>query len=552
MTDVVCAGCGSPQAAGSPYCAVCGREFPRTGRPVAEAAAPPVGQVQAAAAAGLVPPGLPEHGRSAGSGPVYRHSDPGATTEPEMYTATVRPTRTPTVTAVPVPYAGVGRRFAAVLLDGLVVGVAVSIVSFVGIQLAGFPPDGVAGATTPEEAADLTARLSGVYLLAGLVSLVYAVAMWMWEGRTGRTLGNLALGIRTVDAGTREAVGFGRAFLRSLIVSLGSIVCGVGQLVVLLSPLWDSAGRRQGWHDKVARSVVLDVRGVTEPVPARREAAGAGQYAPPAAAPTAPPSPVGPPPVTSPWTTPEPGPAAPVGPAAGYAPAGHPAPTQSDPWSFPSTQPGAGAGAGAGIITGVPGVTSPSGSAAPQQPAPVAQPLAPQAPAQQPGLFAPAPQAPPAVQQPDSRPAQQPPVPQQQTGEQPSWDTTRMGLPTSPGGLTPAPMATVVLELESGSRHVVDGPALIGRNPQSPDGAHGILVKIDDPTRSVSKTHAELGVDTAGLWLTDRGSTNGSVVSAPGLPPRVAEPGARVRVPVGSTIHLGDRRVVVHPQQGQA
>ena len=56
------------------------------------------------------------------------------------------------------------------------------------------------------------------------------------------------------------------------------------------------------------------------------------------------------------------------------------------------------------------------------------------------------------------------------------------------------------------------------------------------------------GVDSAGLWLTDRGSTNGSVVSAPGLPPRVAEPGARVRVPVGSTIHLGDRRVLVHPQ----
>ncbi|MCB7136834.1 FHA domain-containing protein [Cellulosimicrobium marinum] len=112
--------------------------------------------------------------------------------------------------------------------------------------------------------------------------------------------------------------------------------------------------------------------------------------------------------------------------------------------------------------------------------------------------------------------------------------------------MDPAPVVTVVLELESGERRVVDGPALVGRNPQAPD-AGWILVPVADPTRSVSKTHAELGVDPGGLWLTDRGSTNGTVVSAPGAPPRVAEPGARVRVPVGATIHVGDRRLVVHP-----
>ncbi|MCF4122828.1 RDD family protein [Antribacter sp. KLBMP9083] len=542
MTDVVCAGCGSPQAAGSPYCAVCGREFPRTGRPVAEPVAGPVGQVAAAAGAA---------GRSAVSGPVYRHSEPNAATEPEMYTATVRPTRMTAAPEVPAaPYAGVGRRFLAWLLDGLVAGVVVGVIGFVGLQVAGVPL-GVT-ATTSQEANDLLGRLSGVYLLSGLVGLAYAVTMWIWEGRTGRTLGNLALGIRTVDAETRGAVGFGRAFLRTLLVSLGSLACGVGQLVVLLSPLWDKGGRRQGWHDKVARAVVVDVRGAVETIPAVPATANApGRYAPATVAPMAPPSPVGPPPATSPWATPMPGPAAPAAPAfPGTGQTSPAAPAQPDPWSFPSAQPAA--DGGAGIITGVPGVTSPSGPAAAQQP-PVAQPLAPQAPAPQaPAPYAPAPQAPPAAfQQPDSRPTRPAQHPGEATGEQPSWDTTRMGLPTSPGVLTPAPLTTVVLELESGSRHVVDGPALIGRNPQSTDGAHAILVKIDDPTRSVSKTHAELGVDSAGLWLTDRGSTNGSVVSAPGLPPRVAEPGARVRVPVGSTIHLGDRRVLVHPQ-GQA
>jgi pSer/pThr/pTyr-binding forkhead associated (FHA) protein len=118
--------------------------------------------------------------------------------------------------------------------------------------------------------------------------------------------------------------------------------------------------------------------------------------------------------------------------------------------------------------------------------------------------------------------------------------------------LEPAATVTVTLELESGTRHVIDGPALVGRNPQAAEGSDVILVRVEDPTRSVSKNHAELGVDSAGLWLTDRGSTNGTVVSAPGRSPQVAEPGARVRVPAGSTIHVGDRRIVVRPAESRA
>jgi pSer/pThr/pTyr-binding forkhead associated (FHA) protein len=147
--------------------------------------------------------------------------------------------------------------------------------------------------------------------------------------------------------------------------------------------------------------------------------------------------------------------------------------------------------------------------------------------------------------QPQPQPVQQAPQPEAEQRDSAPVDMTRTHMSRP---MSPAPVATVVLEVENGERYVVDTKALVGRNPQAPDTSGWILIKVEDPTRSVSKTHAELGVDTAGLWLTDRGSTNGTVVSAPGLPPRVAEPGARVRVPVGSTIHVGDRRVIVHPQ----
>ena len=52
MSEVTCAACGSAQSSGSAFCAVCGQPFPRTGRPVPEAAAGPVGGVQAVAGRG--------------------------------------------------------------------------------------------------------------------------------------------------------------------------------------------------------------------------------------------------------------------------------------------------------------------------------------------------------------------------------------------------------------------------------------------------------------------------------------------------------------------
>jgi predicted component of type VI protein secretion system len=71
------------------------------------------------------------------------------------------------------------------------------------------------------------------------------------------------------------------------------------------------------------------------------------------------------------------------------------------------------------------------------------------------------------------------------------------------------------------------------------------LVPVADPSRSVSKTHAELDVDAGGLWVTDRGSTNGTVVSEPGHAPRVVAPGTRARAPFGAAVHLGELHLTV-------
>jgi len=569
MSDVLCAGCGSTQRAGAPFCAVCGREFPRTGRPVETPAGQPQGALQRAHTGGGVA-GAPDAVSLVHTG----------TTEPEMMTATQVPAYQRPAPPEPkevVVYAHVGRRLVAFLLDGVVAGVIFGIVYGIGFATIDLP-SGLVTSSDPRFASLVSQILTVVGIASALAGL-YWLGMLVWEGRTGRTVGNLVMGIRTQREADGMPIGVGRALLRYLVVAACGLVPVFGTLLVLLSPLWDGSGRKQGWHDKAAKAVVVDQRAMQRAATPRTASfapatggpsagpdlpapAGPPQAGPPPAAvapqqdaapqqPAAPqrpvvqpvpqqpvaPQPATPQPATPQPAAPQPATPQPAAPQPGTAPAG-----VHDPYAAPAYQPSSGVGA-EGLITGVPGAGAPPAQPAapqPQQP-PAPQPAPPQ-PTPQPAPPQPTPQpAPP--QQPA---APQPQAPESEVPEHTSFET-RMQSRAQRQELRPAPVSAVELELESGDRHVVGGPARVGRNPEASSGESLVLVRVDDPTRSVSKNHADLDVDSAGLWLTDRGSTNGTVISVPGLPPRVAEPGARVRVPVGATIHVGDRRIVVHP-----
>ena len=40
-------------------------------------------------------------------------------------------------------------------------------------------------------------------------------------------------------------------------MGLGLITCGLGSVLVLISPFFDNTGRLRGWHDKAANSQVI-------------------------------------------------------------------------------------------------------------------------------------------------------------------------------------------------------------------------------------------------------------------------------------------------------
>ena len=195
---------------------------------------------------------------------------------------------------------------------------------------------------------------------------------------------------------------------------------------------------------------------------------------------------------------------------------------------------------------------------APARPAPPPPPPPPPTPAS----YAPPPpppapnpySAPPAP--PVSYPSAPPPPPVQAFTPPPPPPPAPSAAPPVPGawGGPFAPLAPVQpaqplvshLELvfDTGQRVRADGPGLVGRNPSSSDPAV-TCTAVTDPDMSVSKIHVEYGKDGMGLWVKDRGSTNGSTLVREGGSPTPLVPGQVVHVAAGDRVTFGHRSFTI-------
>lgn len=120
--------------------------------------------------------------------------------------------------------------------------------------------------------------------------------------------------------------------------------------------------------------------------------------------------------------------------------------------------------------------------------------------------------------------------------------------PAQPPAFFPAPLgaqprlATLTLEADDGTRHVITARAVIGRNPTaSGEWSGAVAIAMDDPGKSVSKTHAGVIVTPTGSTVTDLDSTNGTVVVRASGEEVALSPRAPVAVQQGEVIHIGSR-----------
>ncbi|HJT63991.1 MAG TPA: RDD family protein [Candidatus Limnocylindria bacterium] len=151
-------------------------------------------------------------------------------------------TAPPPAQAGPAPglrYGGFWVRFIAIFLDGIVIGVITS-------ALAVFALGGEMMVTTTE-AGVLTFNTT-TNAFGALVGLLYFVGFWGWRGQTP---GMIPFNMRVVMADDGSKPDWVRMLLRyvGLLISIAVFFLGV---------IWAGFDRRkQGWHDKIAGTVVV-------------------------------------------------------------------------------------------------------------------------------------------------------------------------------------------------------------------------------------------------------------------------------------------------------
>lgn len=102
------------------------------------------------------------------------------------------------------------------------------------------------------------------------------------------------------------------------------------------------------------------------------------------------------------------------------------------------------------------------------------------------------------------------------------------------------------LTLPDGSTVTVEGALLLGRDPVRFEAwSHAKIVKLDDPAKSVSKTHAAIDLGPHGLTVTDLHSTNGVFIVPPDAEEIALGPGASMPVSAGTRVDLGRYTILV-------
>ena len=371
-------------------------------------------------------------------------------------------------------------------------------------------------------------------VIGAVITIGWIVLIWYTLAVGAASPGLRAMKLQLVGFLDGRPIGPGRVFIRGL-VFWALFITGIGLLIMLIMMLRHP--RKQGWHDLAVTSVMIKERHLAPPVQPARAAVAAAEIPSAQVGGTSQPQPSGVR-AASPQS---------YAPGEGYGPASSPVPPG------PLTPPPGMAPANSGVPYAA--AVPPGGSASPHGGNAYATPY-PGAP------YGPSPYSPSPTSQPSggelSSPGQQA-VPGSRTAQRsPSpVSPVREDMPDyamSAGDFsdqTAMPSSSPYVQdwsilLDDGRRITLEGLVLLGRNPQPKAGEEDAqLIKIADESRTVSKSHLAVGVDAGGVYVVDRGSTNGSTVSTTNGMSARCRAGEMVRVGDGAIVSIGDHWIEI-------
>ena len=147
-------------------------------------------------------------------------------------------------------YAGFWRRLVAYIIDNTIITIAffvlfiIAMIAFFFGAISGDSRAWVADLTNPD-------RISIITLITMILYFVIQIGYFTYfHGTTGRTPGKMLLGLQVLSSdGT--SITFGIAFLRSVGYLVSSLLLNIGFIWAAFDK------RKQGWHDKIADTVVI-------------------------------------------------------------------------------------------------------------------------------------------------------------------------------------------------------------------------------------------------------------------------------------------------------
>ncbi|MCW4458978.1 RDD family protein [Microbacterium sp. MPKO10] len=313
------------------------------------------------------------------------------------------------------------------------------------------------------------------FLLLSIVMLGGMLLGWIFilvevglHGLKGVTIGRALAGIRSVSVVKMRKPGFWRIVLRTLILQAANVVLPLlGPAVFLSSSLWSDRGI--GWLDRVSKSRVIDIRLGLNPMDLKALRRAERRIARPERV------------VETDL------------PALDSAAAdSHFAPGERSRLSVVGENPIL--PPGDSREEWAPGARPAPEPPVPSVPAPAVAESAPPASSISEATVSASAPAPAPIPEPTPAPAHEEasdgPVPQTEALE-------------------------YVVEGAGVSIGITEAPAIVGRNPEAQEGERVNLVAVNDPSHSMSKTHALFGAADGGVWVEDRGSSNGTVVVHP-------------------------------------
>jgi uncharacterized RDD family membrane protein YckC len=140
-------------------------------------------------------------------------------------------------------YAGNGARFIAYVVDAFILGAIFTVVFLVFTVIA-------AAAASNDNSAIAGLAVTIAVVGAFLVYLIYLP--WFWA-HGGQTPGMKVMHVRVVRENDGGPLTLGQAFLRLIGFWVSGAVFYLGFIWILFD------ARRQGWHDKIAGTVVIAV-----------------------------------------------------------------------------------------------------------------------------------------------------------------------------------------------------------------------------------------------------------------------------------------------------